>query len=193
MDSYRIAFMIILAAFIAIRGAFDRWALLARGSIVRSQAVWVTIVQIAGAGVGFGAILLYLFLPSAVAWAMLPLPSSARWLGVPIGCIALGLLVWAHIALGRNFSGTVLVRAEHHLITRGPYRYVRHPMYTALYLLAFALFLLSANGVLTMLGFGYLTGVIATRLSQEEQYLVDAFGEPYRAYMRSTGRFLPRW
>ena len=78
------------------------------------------------------------------------------------------------------------------LVTTGPYRWVRHPMYTSIFVWALAYFLMSANWFIgaTWLGLG----LLAVRVAEaEEVALTEKFGEAYRVYIRRTGRFLPRW
>ena len=77
------------------------------------------------------------------------------------------------------------------LITSGPYRWVRHPMYTTIFVWAVAFLLMSANWLVGGLWFGL--GLVASALVRvEEAVLIDTFGAAYRVYMRRTGRFLPR-
>jgi protein-S-isoprenylcysteine O-methyltransferase Ste14 len=101
-------------------------------------------------------------------------------------------LFWrTHKELGRNWSVSLEVRDKHELITGGVYRYVRHPMYSAFFLWAIAQFLLLPNwvaGLSGIVGFGTL---YAFRVAREEQLMLEAFGEEYRAYMKRTARVLP--
>ena len=191
MTSYTWAFVGLVVAFSLVRGSFDRWALFTRGPVAYSQKMAVTVWQVGGAVVGFLLMLAYLFAPHVLAWATLPLPGWARWSGLGVGIVGLGLLAWSHVALGRNFSGTIIVRQAHELVTWGPYQYVRHPMYTTLYLFDIAFTLLGANWFVGLYGFVFLTAVIAPRLPQEEAALRTHFGEQYDHYVAHTGRLLP--
>jgi protein-S-isoprenylcysteine O-methyltransferase Ste14 len=56
--------------------------------------------------------------------------------GVALVMLGLAFTVWARLHLGRNWSGTVTLKAEHELIRSGPYAYVRHPMYSSVILFA---------------------------------------------------------
>jgi protein-S-isoprenylcysteine O-methyltransferase Ste14 len=138
------------------------------------------------------SLLLYLAYPPAVAWAALPLPDAVRWLGAALGLVSFPLLWWTHVALGRNFSTVLHLRAEHTLVTSGPYRWVRHPMYSVIFLGLLGFVLLAANGLLAVLWVGGLTAIIARRLPHEEAAMREKFGEEYRAYAARTGRFFPR-
>lgn len=77
-------------------------------------------------------------------------------------------------------------------MTQGPYRYVRHPMYTAFFGAAVAFALLSANGVIALTSLGSVTLMYLARVGDEERMMLEAFGEPYRDHTLHTGRLLPR-
>lgn len=105
------------------------------------------------------------------------------WFGVLIACSA-------RVVLGANWSSEVQVKQGHELVTRGPYRLVRHPIYTGL-LLAFA-------G--TALAIGELRGVIAlaivatsfwVKLRLEERWMREQFGQAYADYMRRVKALVP--
>jgi protein-S-isoprenylcysteine O-methyltransferase Ste14 len=133
----------------------------------------------------------FIIRPELFGWAQMPLPEWLRWLGVVIGLSALGLFAWVHRSLGHNLSATLRIKEEHSLVTDGPYRWIRHPMYTAFFLLHLGAFFLTANW---FIGGSWLAGliiVVATRVQREETMLIGLFGDDYRAYMRRTGRFLP--
>ncbi len=126
-------------------------------------------------------------------WAWVSLPTWARWSGVGFGVVVAGLMWWTMIALGSNYRGTVGLHPNHELVTHGPYRFVRHPMNAVFPLVSIFLFLLSANWVLGA-GALILIGTISiVRAPIEEKQLIERFGEEYHAYMRRTGRFLPRF
>lgn len=107
--------------------------------------------------------------------------------------VGMPLIWWVQWALGANFSTVLYVRDEHTLVTYGPYRWVRHPMYTVLYVWAVSLFLLSQNWFIGADFLVPLTLIVVTRLKHEEAAMVEKFGDDYRHYMRRTGRFLPRF
>jgi protein-S-isoprenylcysteine O-methyltransferase Ste14 len=111
--------------------------------------------------------------------------------GVLVAVAALAMFHLTHRALGRNWSVSLEVRESHKLITHGVYRHVRHPMYTAFWLWAVAQALLLPNlvaGLSGLVGFGTL---YVLRVGEEEDLMVDAFGDEYRAYMARTARLVP--
>lgn len=137
-------------------------------------------------------LVLYLVWPKALAFASLPLPAALRFTGAVLFASGAGLVIWVNHSLGRNFSGTLALRADHRLIRNGPYRWVRHPMYTAFVATIVGILLLSANLVVGGIPLVLLAIVLLVRTPREEAMLLDRFGEEYRRYMATTGRFLPR-
>ena len=135
---------------------------------------------------------LFIFSPETFSWAIILIPLWARIIGLAIGILALLWFVWVHQSLGNNLSVRLSIKDQHILITDGPYRWIRHPMYSAFYLLHVAVFLLIANwfiGLTWMIG---LTVIIFTRVKREEKMLLDKFGGQYNAYTEQTGMLLPR-
>jgi protein-S-isoprenylcysteine O-methyltransferase Ste14 len=93
--------------------------------------------------------------------------------------------------LGLNVTSTASPRAAATLVETGPYRYIRHPMYSAALLLVVAATLLTAHAVVAVGGLA-MFALLAARSRLEEQRLVERFGSAYVAYQARTGRFLPR-
>jgi protein-S-isoprenylcysteine O-methyltransferase Ste14 len=115
---------------------------------------------------------------------------------VPVGAgmnmISVILLWRAHSDLGPNWTPTLGLRRDQRLVREGVYSWVRHPMYTAHWLWAFAQPLLIHNllgGWFTLLTFAPL---YLTRVGREERMMMDRFGDEYVDYCRVTGRLLPR-
>lgn len=135
--------------------------------------------------------LVYILAPGLLTWATLPLPTVVRWTGVGMGVVSAWLLLWVHRTLGNNFATPGIIQARQTLVTAGPYHWVRHPMYTTFGLMVLALVLTTTNWFVALVGllFGLLLRSITPT---EEQTLLEKFGDSYRAYMRHTGRFLPR-
>jgi protein-S-isoprenylcysteine O-methyltransferase Ste14 len=133
----------------------------------------------------------YLIFPAYFQWAAMPLPSWLRWCGVITGALCSLLMYWTLSSLGKNLTDTVVTRAEATLVTHGPYRWVRHPFYVTAGLLMMSVTLLTANWLIGLSSLMVL-GLLAVRTPKEEQMLIERFGEEYRRYMISTGRFFPR-
>ena len=134
--------------------------------------------------------LAYVIAPQRMKWAALPVPVWSRWVGVALGASSLPLFLWTHHELGKNWSLALVTKEEHTLVSSGPYRWVRHPMYTVIFLQSLAYFLVSANWVIGIAGLGTSIFCVA-RVDEEEALMVEEFGEEYQAYMERTARFLP--
>jgi protein-S-isoprenylcysteine O-methyltransferase Ste14 len=140
-----------------------------------------------------------------VSGIMLPVLAFMPWLEFAnypltlpsfiLGCVTLILGLWvfhlSHKHLGRNFSHTLEVREDHSLITNGVYKYVRHPMYSALFLLGVAQACLLSNWIAgpAMLVAFFL--MFAFRIGPEERMMLDRFGAQYEAYRQQTRRVIP--
>ncbi|MGE3778286.1 MAG: isoprenylcysteine carboxylmethyltransferase family protein, partial [Pirellulaceae bacterium] len=135
--------------------------------------------------------LLYLVYPLAVWWAGWPLPASMRWAAFVVGLSCAGLMYWTLSSLGTNLTDTVVTREQAFLVTHGPYRWVRHPFYFTAALVMASVTILSANTLIGLTSLVVLT-MLAKRTRKEEQLLVARFGDAYREYMATTGRFWPR-
>jgi protein-S-isoprenylcysteine O-methyltransferase Ste14 len=110
------------------------------------------------------------------------LPSWTGWLGTVMFSIAIWVFWRAHVDLGLNWSATLEIRENHSLVDQGVYQFVRHPMYTAIWLWGMAQALLLHNWIY---GLSHLISFVPMyfwRVQQEEKMMVDTFGEQYRAY-----------
>ncbi len=136
-------------------------------------------------------VIAYLVNPAWMVWSSVPLPAWMRWTGGAVFALGLGLLTWTLRSLGTNLTDTVVTRRAHTLVTHGPYRWVRHPFYDAIALLILAMALIAANWFFLAAG-AVLVVLLAVRTRTEEALLLARFGEPYREYVRGTGRFLPK-
>ena len=143
-------------------------------------------------GLGFG-----------IAWGFRQSLESQPWTASPAAIartsmvvLLLAASVWLMLAavrtLGRQWSLTARVLETHRLVTEGPYRYVRHPIYTAM------LGMLLATGVamtgLAAIAVAVVVYVLGTRLRTgvEERLLRESFGAEYDAYARRVGALIPR-
>ena len=108
-------------------------------------------------------------------------------------CLAVGLWLFhrAHADLGTNWSITLEVREKHQLVTHGIYRWVRHPMYLALFLYSAGQALVLPNWLVgPSYGFAMVL-LFALRVGREERMMHEEFGKDYEAYAATTRRLLP--
>jgi len=111
--------------------------------------------------------------------------------GIVLIWAGLAVRVWAVVTLGRSFSTFLQVRADQAVITRGPYRWVRHPSYTGLLLVALGFGLGAGNWLaLAICAVVPLLGLLP-RIAVEESEMIRVLGEQYRSYQRTTHRLLP--
>lgn len=134
----------------------------------------------------------YIMHPSWLDWASLHLPDSVRWFGAAASVAAVGFLYWVFSSLGANVTDTVAVRPRARLVTHGPYRWIRHPLYTGGTFLWLSLSLLTDLWIFApFLAFSLI--LLVRRTPLEERELLQHFGEEYRRYMDRTGRFFPKF
>ena len=74
--------------------------------------------------------LVYLINPNWMNWSKIGLPEAIRWLGVGIGVLCTFGIYWLFSSIGSGITPTSATRKEHKLVTRGIYRWIRHPLYT---------------------------------------------------------------
>lgn len=136
----------------------------------------------------------------ALLWRPLPLSLSvdARVIALLIGSLiyfpSLLLYLWGFRALGPMFGAAsgfgVRLQAGHRLVTHGPYRYVRHPMYLAVILAGFGGLLIYRTWA--MLAFVVSMSGLGIRARREEQVLAEEFGEEWKVYAQQVPAWIPR-
>jgi protein-S-isoprenylcysteine O-methyltransferase Ste14 len=134
---------------------------------------------------------LYLFTP-LLAIADYRLPVIVPWLGAVTMLTSLWLFWRSHADLGQNWSVSLELREDHQLVTRGVYRFIRHPMYASIWLWGIAQGMLLQNWLVGWSVVPVFAAMYFLRVHREEQMMCELFGEEYREYMRQTGRLIPR-
>lgn len=140
----------------------------------------------------FGSVLAYLLNPRWMDWASVGLHPGLRWLGAALGVAVVPGIHWVLSHLGSNVSETVLTKEDHQLVTSGPYRWVRHPLYAVGICLFLSVGLMAANAFIlawTALALVALRLVVVPR---EESALIAKFGDDYGSYRSSTGALFPK-
>lgn len=129
-------------------------------------------------------------LPYPLNLGIIPHVAPTAWAAAVLCVIGLVFSVWARVTLGRNWSGVVTLKEGHELVERGPYRFVRHPIYTGILTMFLA----------TALAQGRLSGFIGTlllfasfwiKLRDEEKLMLQQFPERYTDYRRRAKRIIP--
>ena len=119
-----------------------------------------------------------------------PLTDTVVAIGFAVQALGFALAAWARVCLGRNWSGNVRVAADHELIRSGPYRWVRHPIYTAMFLM-YAGSGLVYGELHALVAFAVLVFAYARKIPQEERLLRETFGPAYEAYQRESAAVVP--
>jgi protein-S-isoprenylcysteine O-methyltransferase Ste14 len=140
---------------------------------------------------GNATAILAAFLTSFLPRFAMPEPRVALYVGT--GLLVVGSLLrrWCWRTLGKYFTGNVVVAPGQPVIDRGPYRLVRHPSYTAGIIVLVGVGTAFGNWVSLALLFLEPWFLYIHRVRVEERALLATLGEPYRAYMARTKRFIP--
>ena len=190
---FRMESLAVLISTMAISSAFRKRARDEGGVIPRKAegtlVLWLRML------VGlplFAAILVYIARPAWLAWSFLTLPDGLRWLfgGLMLCCVP--LMWWVFRSIGKNVSETILTKEGHELVTSGPYRWIRHPLYATALLMILCLGVLSTSWVLLAYA---VSGILVFRLiviPREEKNLQLVFGDRYATYRKTSGALFPR-
>ena len=141
--------------------------------------------------IGFGWWLLaYPRFPAPLKWQVLPHVALLQIMGAAITVYGLVFTLWARRTLAGNWSSDVTFKRDHELIRLGPYRFVRHPIYTGLLVMCLgtALQIGQLRGGLSVL---LVTTGFWIKLNQEERLLLEHFPEGYPAYQKQVKALIP--
>jgi protein-S-isoprenylcysteine O-methyltransferase Ste14 len=129
-------------------------------------------------------------MPLPLNLRIVPHVAPTAWAAAVLCLIGLAFALWARVILGSNWSGVVTLKEGHELVERGPYRFVRHPIYTGILSMFFA----------TALALGHLGGFAGTllmfasfwiKLRDEEQLMLQQFPDRYADYRQRAKRIIP--
>ena len=112
--------------------------------------------------------------------------------GVVVTAAGVALAMWARLHLGANWSGAVSIREQHELIRTGPYKWMRHPIYSGI-LLGMAGTILVVGEVRALIGFAAMAAAHYAKARKEETWLNREFGASFETHRKHTGMFLPRF
>ena len=203
-DNMSVAMVRLLAGLMAGVGAYvwlviSRWERPGRSAELRARLRAPPLIGVAGDVAQVAPLLYPVLVVIAPGWAY---ESWANWsssidvilqvAGLGLWVLGMTLLLWASHALGQYLSVNG-VAVDHELVTRGPYRYVRHPVYASFAAIAAGTTLVFRSYVLLGLSVVWILSS-AWWVAAEERLFAssDGFGDAYRRYASQTGRFLPR-
>lgn len=190
---FRILLPLLLVGFAVHRGYYVRKHGIEENTLKKREEGPVSKIAGIFGLLGFAAIVLYVVNPGWLSWAALPLPLWARWMGIGIALLGFALLQWSQNTLGQSWSDTPRMKKEQALVTSGPYRFIRHPIYTAFILILGSTLLISANWLIGSAWIGMTLLEVTTRIGFEEALMLEYFDDRYREYMKRTGRLLPKF
>jgi protein-S-isoprenylcysteine O-methyltransferase Ste14 len=121
---------------------------------------------------------------------VLPVTTSIMIIGLLLTIFGLCIALWARVMLGTNWSVSITFKEDHELIEKGPYAYVRHPLYTGL-LLMFLGTAVVAGTLGSLIGFFFLFIGCWIKLKQEETMMTKHFGEEYLRYTTRVKALIP--
>jgi protein-S-isoprenylcysteine O-methyltransferase Ste14 len=190
---FRVILPVLILAFMAHRGYYVKKHTRPEDATLkkRDEDILSKLAGLLGIA-GFVSTIAFVINSGWVAWANLPPPGWVRWTGFTIVLIGFALLQWAQTTLGRSWSDTPRMMKEQVLVTNGPYRVIRHPIYTAFFLILGSTFFISANWLVGISWISMTLLEIFSRINFEENLMLEYFGDRYREYMKRTGRLLPK-
>ena len=163
--------------------------------LVRARAITRRGTTVARAGGLARYIAYFIFVPYVVLAVRLgpeiDLPEPIRWTGLVLIVAGVAFALWGVLTLGRHYDLVPEVHADHELVRAGPYRFVRHPVYTGL-AIHFAGACLATGNLLLIAGTLLVTcPAFYLRARAEERLLRERFGAAYDAYAREVGMLVP--
>ena len=110
--------------------------------------------------------------------------------GTALVVLGLVIAILARRTLAGNWSSTIELKVDHELVTTGPYRLVRHPIYTGILTMALGL-ALSSGTVGALVFLLLILSYLVFKLRREEALMAEHFPEQYPEYRRATKALLP--
>lgn len=124
----------------------------------------------------------------------LPPTLACFWIGLLLVALGLAIATAARVWLGGNWSGIVTLKQDHELIRTGPYRFVRHPIYTGI-LLAILGTAIAQGEWRGLVALALITAAFVRKIAIEESFLAQEFGTAYARYQQEVPALVPlmRW
>jgi protein-S-isoprenylcysteine O-methyltransferase Ste14 len=136
--------------------------------------------------------LLFVVAPNLMKWASVVFPPVLRWMGVGLALIGFALLEWSHRVLDSNWSDQPRIMETQEFVQSGPYRWIRHPMYTSFLLILGSTLFISANWGVGIAWIASISLDVVSRIRYEEGAMRERFGEEYELYQGRSGVLLPK-
>jgi protein-S-isoprenylcysteine O-methyltransferase Ste14 len=190
---FRIAFFIILVLMFLI-SAYYRGKARVDGEVIdrKEEGLLVLALRMVLALPLLASFLAYIIVPDLLAWSSVIVPIWLRTLFLIVAILCLPILLWVFRSIGRNISETILIKSDHELVTAGPYKWVRHPLYATALLILCSFSIIASNWfiflyfIIAMVIFRFLV------IPEEEKKLIEVFGKEYQDYIKRTGALVPK-
>jgi protein-S-isoprenylcysteine O-methyltransferase Ste14 len=190
---FRYIFLLVFVGMFLISGYFRRSARQSGEAIRRDrEGRGVLAARVLGATVLYLPFVAYGLQPALMEWSSIQAPLPIRWLASVVGVAMLPVLAWVMISIGKNVSETYLTKESHKLVTAGPYRWVRHPLYTVAAIALISLSIVASNWLMLAVAFCAPIAIGLFVVPREETELIRRFGDEYREYQARTGMFVPQ-
>ena len=144
----------------------------------------------------FGGIILYIFIPNWIMFLSIPIPDWFRIAMAFVTALSIPFVIWSYRTIGKNWVHALdpsqfLQKKDDKLVTNGPYKCVRNPIYFGSFTFIISLALVASN-LLILIPALVLITMIYLQIGKEEYMLLDRFGDEYREYMKNTPRLIPK-
>jgi protein-S-isoprenylcysteine O-methyltransferase Ste14 len=187
----RMAAAILLLALSAVALPVRRRAARVGGTPSRRDEGWIAVPLRLAAAVVWLALITWMVAPETAIVGAVAVPMAVRILGIVAATAGVVAGAWTFATLGDAITDTVVVRTGCALVTTGPYRFVRHPLYAAALLLTAGLLLASGSVTATVAAL-VVAVLLALRTRREERRLLEHYGDDYRAWRDRTPALVPR-
>jgi protein-S-isoprenylcysteine O-methyltransferase Ste14 len=170
----------------AVWAAFWIYWLVASIGVKAGQTRWT---RFAGVRVGVILVILLLLHNRAFKWNTAVSDPWLQGIGLAVFLLGLALAIWARLYLGRNWGMPMSQKADPELVTTGPYKSIRHPIYSGI--------ILAMIGTTIAVSLHWLVAVVLVgayfvySAIMEERFMADRFPDSYPEYKRSTKMLIP--
>ena len=123
-------------------------------------------------------------------FSVIPSVTFTITLGLIITILGLVIAIWARVSLGTNWSGNITFKENHKLVKKGPYKFVRHPIYTGILLMSLGT-VISIGTLASVIGLAILFISFWIKLKQEEKLMIEHFKKDYIYYKKATRALIP--
>ena len=186
---YKTALFILIIAFLFVRGPFVMKSRKKESKVMKSSAT--DRLQVGLSTLGMMVFPVIFCLSPYFDGFMMNFVNPLRIAGIFVYAASLVLMFLVLRELGGDWSMNLELKEGHRLVVSGPYRYVRHPMYTSFCLMMAGQFRIVSNWFVGIFGIASFGLLYVLRIPKEERMMEEEFGNEYRVYSERTKRLIP--